>query len=276
VAGDAAAPPPAAGSGRGEETLLIVEDQADVRRLALSILKASGYRLLEAENAEQALQLSAGHAGGIDLLITDVIMPGLNGRQLADRLAKERPGLKVLYTSGYAADVIALQGSLEPGMAYLPKPFGAAQLAAKVREVLGAGKGPGTLLVIDDDPAVRGFLRQILAGAGYVVVEAGDGKSGMSKIGPQRVELVITDLVMPEQEGLETLQRLRVERPNLPVIAISGAFGGSYLKSARRLGATATLAKPIDPETLLRAVREALAPPGGAGPGNPAADRRVV
>jgi CheY-like chemotaxis protein len=273
---DAAAPPPAAGSGRGEETLLIVEDQGEVRRLALSILKASGYRLLEAENAEQALQLSAGYAGGIDLLITDVIMPGLNGRQLADRLAKERPGLKVLYTSGYAADVIALEGSLEPGMAYLPKPFGAAQLAAKVREVLGAGRGPSTLLVIDDDPAVRGFLRQILAGAGYIVVEAGDGRSGMSKIEPHRVDLVITDLVMPEQEGLETLQRLRAERPNLPVIVISGAFGGSYLKTARRLGATAALAKPIDPETLLRAVREALAPPGGAGPGNPAAGCRVV
>jgi PAS domain S-box-containing protein len=271
VAADAAAPPSAAGCGRGQETLLIVEDQGDVRRLALSILKANGYRLLEAENAEQALQLSAGYAGGIDLLVTDVIMPGLNGRQLADRLAKERPGLKVLYTSGYAADVIALQGSLEPGMAYLPKPFGAAQLAAKVREVLGAGRGPSTLLVIDDDPAVRGFLRQILAGAGYVVVEAADGKSGMSKIEPQAVDLVITDLVMPEQEGLETLQRLRVERPNLPVIAISGAFGGCYLKTARRLGAAATLAKPIDPEALLRAVREALAPPGGAGPGNRAA-----
>jgi PAS domain S-box-containing protein len=256
---DAAAPSPTVDSGRGEETLLVVEDQGDVRRLALSILRANGYRLLEAENAEQALQLSGGYAGRIDLLITDVIMPGLNGRQLADRMTRERPGLKVLYTSGYAADVIALQGSLAPGMAYLPKPFGAAQLAAKVREVLGAGRGPSTLLVIDDDPAVRGFLRQILSGAGYVVVEAGDGKSGMRKIETQGVELVITDLVMPEQEGLETLQRLRVQRPNLPVIAISGAFGGSYLKTARRLGATATLAKPIDPETLLRAVREALA-----------------
>ena len=210
--------------------------------------------------------MSAGYAGGIDLLVTDVIMPGLNGRQLADRLAKERPGLKVLYTSGYAADVIALRGSLEPGMAYLPKPFGAAQLATKVREVLGAAMPAGTLLVIDDDPAVRGFLRQILTGAGYLVVEAGDGKSGMSKIMPEAVDLVITDLVMPEQEGLETLQRLRVECPDLPVIAISGAFGGSFLKTASRLGAAATLAKPIDPETLLRAVCDALAPPGGAGP----------
>jgi PAS domain S-box-containing protein len=144
VAEDAAPPLPVAGSGGGEETLLIVEDQADVRRLTISILKANGYRLLEAENAEQALRLSADFAGGIDLLITDVIMPGLNGRQLADRLVKERPGLKVLYTSGYAADVIALPGSLEPGTAYLPKPFGAEQLAAKVREVLGTGRPSGS------------------------------------------------------------------------------------------------------------------------------------
>ena len=150
---DVAAPLPVAGSGGGKETLLIVEDQADVRRMALSILKANGYRLLEAENAEQALRLSAGFEGGIDLLITDVIMPGLNGRELADRLSEQRPGLKVLYTSGYAADVIALQGPLEPGMAYLPKPFGAARLVAKVREVLGEGSRSSTLLAMDQ-PAV--------------------------------------------------------------------------------------------------------------------------
>jgi DNA-binding NtrC family response regulator len=148
----AAAPEAGAGAGRGQETLLIVEDQADVRRLALSILEANGYRLLQAENAEQALGLSASYTGKIDLLVTDVIMPGLNGRQLADRLVEERPGLKVLYTSGYTADVIALQGSLEPGMEYLPKPFGAAQLSAKVREVLGSGRSAGRPMAIDDTP----------------------------------------------------------------------------------------------------------------------------
>ena len=206
------------------------------------------------------MELSASYSGRIDLLVTDVIMPGLNGRQLADRLAKERPSLKVLYTSGYTADVITLQGSLEPGMEYLPKPFGAAQLSAKVREVLGSGKPRSRLLVIDDDPAVRGFLRLILTGAGYLVAEAGDGKIGMREIERQEIDLVITDLVMPEREGLETLQCLRAERPELPVIVISGAFGGSFLKTARRFGAAATLPKPIDPEALLRAVRDALAP----------------
>jgi two-component system cell cycle sensor histidine kinase/response regulator CckA len=255
---DTARPQVAAHAARGQETLLIVEDQPDVRRMSLSILKASGYRLLEAGNAEQALALSASYSGKIDLLVTDVIMPGLNGRQLADRLVAERPGLKVLYTSGYTADVIALHGSLEPGMEYLPKPFGAAQLSAKVREVLASGRTQSRVLLIDDDVAVRGFLCQILTDAGYLVVEAGDGRSGMSKLEQMTVDLVITDLVMPEQEGLETLQRLHAERPELPVIAISGAFGGSFLKTALRFGAMASLPKPIDPETLLRAVGDAL------------------
>jgi PAS domain S-box-containing protein len=256
---DDAVPPCGGDAARGEETLLVVEDQTDVRRMALAILKAGGYHLLEAGSAEQALELSAKYSGKIDLLVTDVIMPGLNGRQLADRLAKERPGLKVLYTSGYTADVITLQGSLEPGMEYLPKPFGAAQLSAKVREVLGSTRTQSRLLVIDDDPAVRGFLRRILTGAGYLVTEAGDGKIGMREIERQAIDLVITDLVMPEKEGLETLQCLRVERPELPVIVISGAFGGSFLKTARRFGAVATLPKPIDPDALLRAVHDALA-----------------
>jgi PAS domain S-box-containing protein len=259
VADDACTPQSAPCVARGEETLLVVEDQADVRRLALSILKSGGYRLLEAGNAEQALGLSASYPGKIDLLVTDVIMPGMNGRQLAERMVEQRPGLKVLYTSGYSADVIALDESLEPGMGYLPKPFGAAQLSAKIREVLSAGLPRRRVLVIDDDPAVRGYLRRVLGGAGFFVLEAEDGRIGMSKIEREPVDLVITDLVMPEQEGLETLQRLRVIRPELPVIVISGAFGGAFLKAARRFGAAGTLAKPIDPEALLRAVREVMA-----------------
>src|SRR5260370_27592818 len=107
------------------------------------------------------------------------MMRARNGGKLADRLAKERRGLKVLSTSGYTADVITLQGSLEPGMEYLPKPFGAAQLSAKVREVLGSGRPQSRLLVIDDDPAVRGFLHRFLTVAGYLGVEAGDGIVGL-------------------------------------------------------------------------------------------------
>jgi two-component system, cell cycle sensor histidine kinase and response regulator CckA len=121
---------------RGSETVLVVEDQDDVRRLALTILKRNGYRLLEASNGADALAVAEQYPHHIDLLITDVVMPGMTGRELAGRLRDARARLKVLYMSGYSADVIATQGVIEPGMAYLPKPFAPADFTAKVREVL--------------------------------------------------------------------------------------------------------------------------------------------
>uniref|UniRef100_Q020C1 histidine kinase n=1 Tax=Solibacter usitatus (strain Ellin6076) TaxID=234267 RepID=Q020C1_SOLUE len=242
-----------------EATLLVVEDQADVRRLALSILKLQGYRLLEAENADRALEVSGNYAEAIDLLVTDVVMPGRTGRELAESLAAQRPGIKVLYISGYSGDAIAAHGCLDPETEYLPKPFSPEQLTSKVREVLCKPQRPSrTILVIDDDAEVNGLLRHILTGAGYHVVVACDGKKGMDVLERQPVDLVITDLVMPEQEGLETVTRLHAQRPKLPVIAISGAFGGSFLKAAGMLGATATLAKPIAADTLLRVVEQSL------------------
>src|SRR5260370_29994954 len=119
-------------------------------------------------------------------------------------------------------------------MEKLAKPFGAAQLSDKVREVLVSGRLQSRLLVIDDDPAVRGFLRRVLTGAGYLVAEAGDGKIGMREIERQPINLVITDLVMPEREGLETLQSLRAEHPRVPVISITRAFGGPFPDNAGR------------------------------------------
>ena len=144
----------------GEETVLVAEDQPEVRRLALLILKNNGYRLLEASGGPEALELSRRHAGPIDLLLTDVIMPEMTGRELADRLRESRPSIKVLYVSGYTADVIGREGVLEKGVDYLPKPFTPADLAAKVREVLGQAKAVGRLLVVDDDDAVRGVLQK--------------------------------------------------------------------------------------------------------------------
>jgi CheY-like chemotaxis protein len=126
----------------GNETVLVVEDQADVRKLAMGILAKNGYRLLEAANGADALSVAASFPGHIDLLVTDVVMPGMTGRELASRLQSVRPKLKVLYTSGYTADVIAHEGVLDDGVSYLPKPFAPADLATKVRGVLRNGEGP--------------------------------------------------------------------------------------------------------------------------------------
>jgi len=139
-ASEAPAPaPPARAARGGNETVLLVEDAAPVRALARRSLEACGYRVLDASDGPSALELSARHAAGIDLLVTDVVMPGMSGRELAERLAPQRPEMKVLYTSGYTDDAMVRQGVLNAGVAFLQKPFVPDMLARKVREVLDGG-----------------------------------------------------------------------------------------------------------------------------------------
>ena len=122
----------------GAETILLAEDAAPVRSVAREVLRRHGYRVLTAADGRTALELADTHPGTIDLLITDVIMPELSGRQLADRLVERLPQLKVLFVSGYTDDAIVRHGILEPGIAFLQKPFSPESLARKVREVLDA------------------------------------------------------------------------------------------------------------------------------------------
>ncbi|MCU1274986.1 MAG: multi-sensor hybrid histidine kinase [Bryobacterales bacterium] len=118
------------------ETVLVVEDNGEVRRLTKAFLEVLGYRVLEAASSSEAFALEKEHSAEIHLLLTDVILPGMNGKTLSDQLRALRPKLKVLFTSGYTADVISRRGVLDPGVAYLPKPFTLESLAAKVRQVL--------------------------------------------------------------------------------------------------------------------------------------------
>ena len=121
----------------GTETILLAEDASGVRAVAQEILKRLGYTVLVANDGHAAIQLAGTRTDTIHLLVTDVIMPEMSGRQLADRLKEQRPGLKVLFVSGYTDDAIVRHGILEPGIAFLQKPFTPQTLARKVREVLG-------------------------------------------------------------------------------------------------------------------------------------------
>ena len=123
-------------STRGNETVLLAEDAGPIRAVSYQILKRNGYTVLEAPDGKSALEEAAKHAGPIHLLITDVIMPEMSGRQLAERLQEQRPELKVLFVSGYTDDAIVRHGILEPGIAFLQKPFSPQLLVRKVREVL--------------------------------------------------------------------------------------------------------------------------------------------
>lgn len=120
----------------GSETLLVVEDDPSVRALARRLLERLGYTVIAHASGAEALAWLAGSTQPVHLLLTDVVMPGMNGRQLADQVETMRPGTRVLFTSGYTANVIVQQGVLKPNVAYLPKPYNAALLARRVREVL--------------------------------------------------------------------------------------------------------------------------------------------
>jgi two-component system, cell cycle sensor histidine kinase and response regulator CckA len=122
--------------GGGTETILLVEDEPDLRELARIFLEAYGYQVLEAESAEQAIELADGYPAPIHLLLTDVIMPGLSGRQLAESLLGKRADIRVVYMTGYTDDMVVQHKVLEPGVKLLQKPFTKSDLALKVRSTL--------------------------------------------------------------------------------------------------------------------------------------------
>lgn len=129
-------PPPAPTTLEGTETVLLVEDQDEVRAVALEVLRRFGYHVLEARNAGEALLHCERHPLAISLLLTDVVMPQMNGRELAERLQPLRPNMRVLYMSGYTDNAIVQHGILEAGIEYLQKPLVPDVLARRVREVL--------------------------------------------------------------------------------------------------------------------------------------------
>jgi len=126
----------------GTETILLVEDEANLRYLARQYLEKQGYKVIEAADGAVAMQIAVAHEATIHLLLTDVIMPGMNGRELAQRISEIRPNVKVLYMSGYTENVIGHNGTLEAGVRLLQKPFNLRDLKSKVREVLDATPTP--------------------------------------------------------------------------------------------------------------------------------------
>jgi two-component system cell cycle sensor histidine kinase/response regulator CckA len=125
---------------RGTGTILVVEDEEAVRYLACRVLRGNGYRVLEAGDPAAALQIVRDERQPIDLLVTDIVMPGMSGPALAERMVAGRPDLKVLYITGYAEEAIERQGALSAGGSLLQKPFTAHQLASRVSQALASAE----------------------------------------------------------------------------------------------------------------------------------------
>jgi CheY-like chemotaxis protein len=134
---EAAQLPAVPGLGSGAATVLVVEDQAILRGLVCETLMSAGFQVLEAECGTEALAVSDAYAGPIELVLTDVVMPGMTGRAMAEQLVAARNGTRVLYMSGYGTNVIAKHGVLDEGVNFLQKPFSPGELVAKVQRILG-------------------------------------------------------------------------------------------------------------------------------------------
>ena len=266
--------PPSVRELAGHETVLVVEDHEAVRRLAADVLRAHGYKVLLAEHGQEAIALVEARGGGVDLLLTDVIMPRMSGREVATALQQRVPTLSVLFMSGYTQTAIVQNGALESGLQFLAKPFTPGELLTRVRDTLRTRASAATtpaaappavtaapaeprarrVVVADDEPGLRLLLVATLSGAGYEVLQATNGLEAVRLCEGGKVDLLLTDLVMPDHEGLETIRKMRQERPDIPVVAMSGAFDGGFLEVARAMGAAAVIQKPFTPDQVVQVV----------------------
>jgi DNA-binding response OmpR family regulator len=241
---------------RGTETILLVEDQDEVRHMTATALGRYGYRVLTAASGEEAQRLAAQHPDTIHLLLTDVIMPGITGSELAERMTAVRSGIAVLYMSGYTDRTMACSGVLDPGVQLLVKPFTPSQLAEKVRDALGTGAAAATLLLVSRDASLRATLRDLLIEAGYAVAESGGGQEASSAIEAGEFDLLIAELGAAQEEI--TLRAVRQRPRGCPAIVLSADEGGEFLTLAAETRAAAILPVPVEPEALLKAVRQTL------------------
>lgn len=243
----------------GTETVLVVDDHEQVRRLTTMTLQRYGYQILETSDPREALILGESYPGKISLLVTDLVMPGISGVELARALRISHPDMGVVLVTGYPDPKTAIE-ELEPPSVLVEKPFEPDLLVAKMREVLHSDHRPTRVLVVDDDPSVREFLCFLLEQQGYEVNQASSGREAIASIKASPVDLLVTDLVMPEIEGLETIQTLHKLQPELLIIAISGYQDGRFLSIASKFGSSATLSKPFSPSEFLETVRSVLPP----------------
>jgi CheY-like chemotaxis protein len=215
------------------ETILVVEDDDDVRAYTVECLRELGYRVLEAHDGPSALRLLERQNEPIDLLFTDVVMPGMTGRELADAAREQQQDLRVLYTSGYTRNAIVHGGRLDAGVEMIAKPFTYAALAQKVRDVLDAGR-TGRVLVVEEEPTVRSLAMELLSSAGYSVDEAANAAEALAKIrsAQGRYDVIFIANRLGDNPGAWLSGELRKLHADLPVLIAAEERDVAELKTS--------------------------------------------
>lgn len=235
--GEEEVPQPEAQSGPvlgGGETILVAEDDDEVRATVVELLGDLGYRILAATDASSALDIIEGGAH-VDLLFTDVVMPGpLSSTELARRIQARYPDIAILFTSGYAENVIVHGGRIDRGVSLLLKPYTRESLARKMRQVLdgrtsamppaGPAAGPPSysVLLVEDEVLISMATAGMLSELGHRVVETANADEALAAFSKERFDFVLTDLGLPGMPGDELARRIRALDPTVPIVFATG------------------------------------------------------
>ncbi len=247
-------------------TILFVDDEEAIVDYASQMLKHFGCESIAKTSSLEALEAFRADPDRFDLVITDLTMPNMTGVELSQELVQIRPDVPIILCTGFSEIVTAEEARAMGIRELLMKPILIDELTGAIQRVLGEKETKpeateARILVVDDDDQMRGMLRQMLELEGHEVVEACDGKIGIKLYREEPTDIIITDLVMPEKEGVELIMELSREFPGVKIIAISGGGrieAGEYLPVAKGLGAMHTFEKPFNREDLLDAVRDVL------------------
>ncbi|HKU13668.1 MAG TPA: response regulator [Steroidobacteraceae bacterium] len=245
-------------TGGLHEVILVVEDDDDVRLFTTESLRDLGFTVLEAHDGPSALKQLKVHPE-VQLLFTDVGLPGINGAQLVAEARVLRPDLKVLFTTGYARNAIVHQGRLDPGVELITKPFTRVQLASRIRDVLDvpiSNARQPVALVIEDEELVRMFIVDQLQDLGFEVVQAGTAAQGLRAARMHEpLDVVIVDRGLPDRDGIDVVSELRTQLPSLPVIVASGYGELPDDATLRNDPHIRFMSKPYDIDTLTSSLR---------------------
>ncbi|MBN9664030.1 MAG: PAS domain S-box protein [Acidobacteria bacterium] len=247
---------PAVTSTGGSETILLVEDDPGVREFAARVLRELGYTVHEAVNGEQAMRVGRVLGEVLDLLLTDVVMPNIGGRQLSEALAPVCRKMRVLFMSGYTQNAIVQHGVLDPGLEFLAKPFNSHSLGERIREVLATPIRPRSVLLLEGDQAVSAMLEEALERAGYAVTLAQDGEEAIGRCRQKPVDLLVVDVVTQPTEALDRIHHLTRELPHVRFVTLASDWDDHIRREARRAGAHACLQKPVALDVFLTMVRD--------------------
>lgn len=250
----------------GTETVLVVEDEPGVLSFVRRALETSGYRALDCLAAPDAIAIAENFEGPIHLLLTDVVLPEMNGAEVVSRFRAIRPGVPAICMSGYPE---RFGVRLEEGIECIRKPFSREQLLGRIRALLDAAARPKlegepevprgriAVLVVEDSKPVRALVVRTLQKAGYAVAEAASSEEGLAAFDTGTFALIISDLNLDEEgDGERLLLRCQAARPEVKCVLMTGSAAGEKMHGEFRV-----LAKPFDRQELIDLARELIGSP---------------